>query len=86
MNHILAACDTGSWQQKWSCGWHQPPSTAVAHAGYTFGHSALWVLIGAVIGLMIIVRGRRGHRAAVAAQPVPARRAWREAKPVPGRK
>jgi len=87
MNHALAAaCDTGSWQQKWSCGWHQPPSTAVAHAGYTFGHSGMWVLIGVIIGLMIIVRGRRGHRAAVAAQPVPARRAWREAKPVPGRK
>ena len=68
MNHVLAAaCDTGSWQQKWSCGWHQPPSTAVAHAGYTFGHSVLWVLIGAAIGLIIIVRGRRGHRAAVAA-------------------
>ena len=87
MNHVLAAaCNTGSWQQKWSCGWHQPPSTAVAHACYTFGHSVMWVLIGAVIGLIIIVRGRRGHRAAVAAQPVPARRAWREAKPVPGRK
>jgi len=87
MNHVLAAaCNTGSWQQKWSCGWHQPPSTAVAHAGLAFGHSAPWVLIGAIIGLIIIVRGRRGHRAAVAAQPVPARRAWREAKPVPGRK
>ena len=87
MNHALAtACNTGSWQQKWSCGWHQPPSTAVAHAGYTFGHSVPWVLIGVIIGLIIIVRGRRGHRAAVAAQPVPARRAWREAKPVPGRK
>ena len=86
MNHVLAAaCSTGSWQQKWSCGWHQP-NTAAAHAGYTFTHSVLWVLIGVAIGLFIIVRGRRGHRAAVAAQPVPARRAWREAKPVPGRK
>jgi len=66
MNHVLAACDTGSWQQKWSCGWHQPPSTAVAHAGYTFGHSILPWLAGIIIGLIIIAR-LRGRRAAVAA-------------------
>ena len=67
MNHVLAAaCSTGSWQQKWSCGWHQPPSSAWSNAGYTFGHSALWVLIGAVIGLMIIARGRRAAVAAAA--------------------
>ena len=87
MNHALAAaCSTGTWTQKWSCGWHQPPSLAASHAGFFVGHSILPWLLGAVIVLFIIMRGRRGHRAAVAAQPVPARRAWREAKPVPGRK
>jgi hypothetical protein len=68
MNHALAAaCNTGTWQQKWSCGWHQPPSAAVAHAGFVFGHSILPWLIGAAIGLIIVIRGRRGHRAAAAA-------------------
>ena len=68
MNHALAAaCSTGTWTQKWSCGWHQPPSIAVSHAGFFVGHSILPWLAGAIIGLIIIVRGRRGHRAAMAA-------------------
>lgn len=68
MIHVIAAaCSTGSWQQKWSCGWHQP-NTAAYKAGFAFGHSAgLWVLIGIVVGLVIIAR-RRGHRAVAAAQ------------------
>jgi len=68
MNHVLAAaCNTGSWQQKWSCAWHQPPSTMAANTGFLFGHSILPWLAGIIIGLIIIMRIRRGHRAAVAA-------------------
>jgi hypothetical protein len=67
MNHVIAAsCTTGTWAQKWSCGWHQPPNQHLVNAGYTFGHSFLWVIVGAVIGLVIIMRGR-GRRAAMAA-------------------
>jgi hypothetical protein len=66
MNHVLAAsCTHGSWAQKWSCGWHQPPAAAAQHAGYFFGHAIMPWLIGLAIVLVIIIRGRRGHRAAM---------------------
>ncbi len=56
------AC-TGTWQQKWNCGWKQPTTTsaAVGHAGYDFGHNllpALFVLL--VIVLVVRAAKRRG--------------------------
>ena len=60
-----AACSTGSWQQKWDCGWRQPPSTAVQHAGFLAGHNAVWLIVAVIVAVMIFVRGARGHRAAM---------------------
>lgn len=68
MNHVLAACNTGSWQQKWACGWHQP-NTAAYNAGYAFGHSVLPWLICAAVVVFIFARGRRGHRQAMTPAP-----------------
>lgn len=50
---IAAACSSGTWQQKWNCGWHQS-TTGAANAGYFAGHSVAPWLIGALIGLFII--------------------------------
>ena len=68
---IAASCNTGSWQQKWSCGWHQPANAGIAHAGYVVGRNAVWFVV-AVIVVAIFARGRRGHRAASAADARPA--------------
>jgi hypothetical protein len=48
-----ARCNTGTWSQKWKCGWNQPVSPAVAHAGYDFGHSLLPAL--AVLAVVILI-------------------------------
>ena len=40
-----AASCTGTWTQKWNCGWNKPVSPAVAQGGYDFGHSLLPVLV-----------------------------------------
>jgi hypothetical protein len=52
-NVIAAACQTGNWQQKWNCGWHQS-TTGAANAGYFAGHNvAPWaILAGIIIGLL----------------------------------
>jgi hypothetical protein len=70
VTHASAAgCSTGSWHQKWSCGWHQP-TTAAQHAGFAFVHSAGWaVLAGVIIGLLWMT-GRRSR----ARRRAPARR------------
>ena len=64
-----AASCTGTWAQKWKCGWNAP-SPAVARAGYDFGHNGLVVL--AVLFVVILaaraVRKRRKGRS-----PAPAR-------------
>ena len=48
----VASC-TGTWQQRWNCGWNKPVSPAVAHAGYDFGHSLLPAL--AVLAVVILI-------------------------------
>ena len=50
---------TGTWSQKWNCGWKTSPG--VTQAGYDFGHSlapALAVLL-VVILVVSVVRKRR---------------------------
>jgi hypothetical protein len=59
MHHVIAAsCNTGSFQQKWNCGWNAPTTTA-AHAGAA---ATAPVLIGLVILAALLVawasRGR----------------------------
>ena len=64
-----AASCTGTWPQKWNCGWNKPVSPAVAHAGYDFGHSLLPAL--AVLAVVILLvrsakRRKKGRSAAPA--------------------
>ena len=65
-NVIAGACQTGSWQQKWDCGWHQP-TTGAANAGYFAGHNVAPALIALVFLVAIVIaaaRTRSGRPAA----------------------
>jgi hypothetical protein len=65
----VASCNTGTWAQRWKCGWKQPVSPAVAHAGYDFGHSLVPALVVLVVVILVArsVRKRRRGRAAAPA-------------------
>jgi ABC-type Fe3+ transport system permease subunit len=68
ITHLAAAaasCNTGTWGQKWACGWDQPVPASVPHAGYTFGHSLLPALVVLVVAFLLVraVRRRRKGRA-----------------------
>lgn len=60
MTHAIAAsCTTGTWQQKWSCGWHQPVNTHMVNAGYFAGHNiAPWGLVAIGVFLLLIFTRR----------------------------
>ena len=63
-----AASCTGTWSQRWKCGWNQPVSPAVGHAGYDFGHSLLPAL--AVLAVVILIaRSAKRRKKARAATP-----------------
>ena len=67
-NHAAAAAScTGTWSQKWNCGWKTSPG--VAQAGYDVGRSAVPVLaiLLAVILLVAVARKRRKSSAPAAA-------------------
>ena len=49
-----ASCSTGSWQQKWNCGWHQPTTTA-ANAGYATGHDVVLPVLGVLVVVLILL-------------------------------
>jgi hypothetical protein len=77
ITHLAAAaasCSTGTWAQKWKCGWNQPAPASVSHAGYSFGHSLLPALV--VLLAIILITGsakkrkkaRAGGRAGAAAR------------------
>jgi len=71
ITHLAAAAPacTGTWSQKWKCGWNQPVSPAVAHAGYNFGHSlfpALAVLFVVVLIAKAVKKRKKGRSAAPA--------------------
>ena len=66
MHQVIAAgCSTGSWQQKWDCGWNQP-TTGAANAGYFTGHNVVPALIGLLIlaAIIAVARSRSGRPAA----------------------
>jgi hypothetical protein len=53
-HHAAAAAScTGTWQQRWNCGWNKPVSPAVAQAGYDFGHGLLPALV--VLAVVILI-------------------------------
>ena len=63
-----ASCSTGTWSQKWKCGWNQPVSPAAGHAGYDFGHSLLPAL--AVLAVVVLIaRSVKRRKKARAAAP-----------------
>jgi hypothetical protein len=72
ITHLAAAaasCNTGTWAQRWKCGWNEPVSPAVAHAGSGFGHSlvpALLVLAAVILIARSVRKRRRGQAAATA--------------------
>ena len=72
MIHDLAAaaanCSTGTWSQKWNCGWNQPVSPQTASLSYSFGHSLLPALVVLAVVILIArsVKKRKKARAAPA--------------------
>lgn len=66
ITHLAATaanCNTGSWAQKWKCGWNQPTTTA-AHAGYFTSHHVLPALIILAVVVFLVARAVRGRRKA----------------------
>ena len=66
---VAAARCTGTWQQKWQCGWKQPTTSALPQAGYDFGHSlvpALVVLLVIIVVARIAKKRKKGRSAAPA--------------------
>ena len=54
-HHAAAAAKcTGTWQQRWNCGWKQPTSSALPQAGYDFGHTLLPVLVVLLVVLLVV--------------------------------
>jgi hypothetical protein len=68
-----AASCTGTWSQRWNCGWNKPVSPAVAHAGFDFGHSLLPAL-AVVAVVLLIARAVRKKKARAAPAGAAARR------------
>ena len=69
ITHLAAAaasCSTGTWEQKWKCGWNQPVPVSVPHAGYNFGHSLLPALVVLLV-IILIARKRKRRRPAAPA-------------------
>jgi LPXTG-motif cell wall-anchored protein len=50
---------TGTWAQKWNCGWKTSPG--VAQAGYDAGHSLIPLLAVLLVAFLVVsvVRKRR---------------------------
>lgn len=74
-----ASCTTGSWAQQWQCKWNQgwnSSTLASSHAGYSFGHNILPILI-LVAFVFLAAKGARRRKAA---RPAPAAKAWKTAK------
>ena len=63
---ITAAACTGSWQQKWNCGWKQPTTTA-ANAGAFAGHNVAPILVGLLIVALIALAASKGRSRGTAA-------------------
>jgi hypothetical protein len=71
ITHLAAAaasCSTGTWAQKWKCGWNQPVPASVPHAGYTFGHSLLPAL-AVLLVIILLARSARKRKKSRTAAP-----------------
>jgi hypothetical protein len=66
---VAAASCTGTWQQRWNCGWNKPVSPTVAQSGYDFGHTLLpaLVVLAVVIFLVRVAKKRKKGRSAAPA-------------------
>jgi hypothetical protein len=65
-NVTAAACTTGSWAQKWKCGWDQPVNTtAASHAGSAVGKAAP-IIIGIIIVLLLLAAWNRSRNRSAA--------------------
>jgi hypothetical protein len=66
MHTYLAAaaanCNTGSWQQKWQCGWNQP-TTGAANAGNFTGHNVLPGLIVLIVIVLVVMAAKKSRGA-----------------------
>jgi hypothetical protein len=69
-----AACRSGTWLQRWKCGWDQP-TTGAGHAGYMSGHNVLPALLVLAVILLAVraVRKRRVRSSPAATGPARAR-------------
>lgn len=67
-----AANCTGSWSQKWHCGWNQP-TTAASNAGFFAGHNIAPWLIAAVV-LFLVLKAVKSRSTARSPSPKAARR------------
>jgi hypothetical protein len=52
-----AAGCTGTWAQKWNCGWKTSPG--VARAGYDVGRSLIPVLAVLLVVILLVAAARR---------------------------
>lgn len=67
-NHAVAAAScTGTWQQRWNCGWKQPTSSALPQAGYDFGRSLLPALVVLLVVVFLVRAARRRKKGRSAA-------------------
>jgi len=77
ITHLAAAavnCNTGTWQQKWNCGWNNH-GTAAYRAGYEFGHNIVPVLaVLAVVIFLVRAAKKRGKSRSSATAASGARR------------
>jgi hypothetical protein len=69
-----AASCTGTWSQRWNCGWNKPVSPAVAQAGFDFGHSLLPALFVLAVVILIARSMRKRKKARAAPAGAAARR------------
>jgi LPXTG-motif cell wall-anchored protein len=70
ITHLAAAaanCNTGTWQQRWNCGWKQPTSSALPQAGYDFGHTLLPVLVVLAIVIFLVRAAKKRKKSAATA-------------------
>ena len=66
ITHLAAAaasCSTGTWAQRFKCGWNEPVSPAVPHAGYDVGHSLLPALAVLAVVILIVRSVRKRKKA-----------------------
>ena len=63
-----AASCTGTWQQRWNCGWNKPVMVTAPRTGYPFRHDLVPALAVLAVVLLIarFIRKRRKARPAPA--------------------